>query len=73
MRAMKTHAIKSVCNLNACNVTTTLKDIYSFGNPVSLGNAAMVKSTNSCSTHPLFHFDHLVIKGPVHYLGSHPF
>jgi hypothetical protein len=27
-------------------------DIYSFGNPASLCNAAMIKSKNSCSTHP---------------------
>jgi hypothetical protein len=27
-------------------------NIYSFGNPASLGNAAIIKSTNSCSTLP---------------------
>ncbi len=31
---------------------TILQDIYSFGNPASLGNAAMIKSTNSCSMYP---------------------
>ncbi len=27
-------------------------DIYSFGNPASIGNAAMIKSKNYCSTRP---------------------
>jgi hypothetical protein len=28
------------------------QDNYSFGNPASIGSAAMIKNTNSCSTHP---------------------
>jgi hypothetical protein len=58
-------------------VTDILQDIYSFGNPASLDNAAIIKSTNSCFPSKwkrgLFHFDHMVIKSPDHSLGSHPF